>query len=68
MSLTGKWSVPEVKGDIPPPSTVFTITAIDDKRALMFGGRSNSQTGFVTTDSLYMVELSAHEVVRMITN
>ncbi len=37
--ITGKWSVPATTGDIPPPCSDFTFTAIDSHRAVFFAGR-----------------------------
>ncbi len=37
--ITGKWSVPTTTGDIPPPCSDFTFTAIDSHRAVLFAGR-----------------------------
>ncbi len=32
------WSSPEISGTSPPPCSSFTLTMIDEKRALLFGG------------------------------
>ena len=34
----GVWSYPATTGEKPPPCTAFTFTAIDDRRAVLFGG------------------------------
>ena len=37
--LSGTWSSPAISGTRPPPATNFTLTSIDEYRALIFGGR-----------------------------
>ena len=34
----GVWSCPATTGEKPPPCANFTFTAIDDRRAVLFGG------------------------------
>ena len=34
----GSWSSPSVKGSRPPPCAYFSLTMIDEERAVMFGG------------------------------
>ena len=35
----GLWSSPTVRGTRPPPCAGFTLTSIDNHRAVFFGGR-----------------------------
>ena len=35
----GSWSSPSVKGSRPPPCAYFSLTMIDEERAVMFGGQ-----------------------------
>ena len=37
-TLTGTWSSPTLRGTGPPPCTSFSLTMIDDRRAVLFGG------------------------------
>ena len=37
-NFTGKWSSPVVSGRRPPPCSDFTLTMVDDHRAVLFGG------------------------------
>ena len=37
-SPSGVWSCPATTGEKPPPCAGFTFTAIDDRRAVLFGG------------------------------
>ena len=38
ISTAGVWSCPATTGDRPPPCSAFTFTAVDDRRAVLFGG------------------------------
>ena len=35
----GVWSCPATTGEIPPPRSHCTFTAIDDRRAVLFAGK-----------------------------
>ena len=39
----GVWSCPATTGERPPPCSDFTFTAIDDRRAVLFGGYDGEQ-------------------------
>ena len=39
----GVWSYPATTGERPPPCSHFTFTAIDDRRAVLFGGNHIDQ-------------------------
>ena len=39
----GVWSCPATTGKRPPPCSAFTFTAVDDRRAVVFGGRNIKQ-------------------------
>ena len=41
--LAGVWCSPTVSGTRPPPCAGFTLTAIDNYRAIMFGGLDGQQ-------------------------
>ena len=42
-TLPDVWSSPEVKGERPPPCAQFTLTKVDQHRAIQFGGRQPSR-------------------------
>ena len=48
------WSSPVTTGDRPPPCSGFTFTAIDDRRAVVFGG-TNKETDRINT--VYIIDL-----------
>ena len=56
--FSGTWSSPNVTGERPPPCSTFTFTSVGEKRAALFGGRSELAIG-----NLFIVELSRHLVV-----
>ena len=43
ISTAGVWSCPATTGERPPPCAEFTFTAIDDRRAVLFGGHIGDQ-------------------------
>ena len=55
ISTAGVWSCPATTGERPPPCSNFTFTAVDDRRAVMFGGR-NGEKGQM--DDVYIIDLS----------
>ena len=38
LSPPGEWSSPRVTGQPPPPCSQFTLTLVDERRAVLFGG------------------------------
>ena len=55
ISTAGVWSCPATTGERPPPCSDFTFTAVDDRRAVMFGGR-NGEKGEM--NDVYIIDLS----------
>ena len=51
---TGVWSCPVTTGDRPPPCYGFTFTAIDDRRAVVFGGFNLEMRRM---DTVYIIDL-----------
>ena len=43
ISTAGVWSCPDTTGDRPPPCSTLTFTAVDDRRAVLFGGFNGEQ-------------------------
>ena len=56
------WTAPSVRGDRPPPMSYFTMTSVDSKRAVLFGG--NSRNGRM--NDTYIVTLEDSMVVSLI--
>ena len=50
----GVWSCPATTGERPPPCAGFTFTAIDDRRAVLFGG-GNGEHGRL--NDVYIIDL-----------
>ena len=50
----GSWSSPSVKGSRPPPCAFFSLTMIDEERAVMFGGWDHSLKLFNDVFILHM--------------
>ena len=48
------WMSPDTTGDRPPPCSAFTFTAIDDRRAVVFGG-NNIEMGKMNT--VYIIDI-----------
>ena len=51
----GSWSSPSVKGSRPPPCAGFSLTMIDEERAVMFGGWNHKMKYF---NDVYIVHMS----------
>ena len=62
-SPPGGWSSLKVTGEAPPPCSSFTLTAVGENRAAMYGG----DDGWNTFNQLCIVELGRHSVVSVIT-
>ena len=43
----GSWSSPSVKGSRTPPCACFSLTMIDEERAVMFGGNDSINDVYV---------------------
>ena len=52
-ACTGVWSCSVTTGDRPPPCSHFTFTAIDDRRAVVFGGFN----GESKINTVYIIDL-----------
>ncbi|XP_064393440.1 uncharacterized protein LOC135340941 isoform X2 [Halichondria panicea] len=49
----GVWSSPELRGERPPPCSIFTFTMVDQHRAVLFGG---SQSGRGRLNDVYLFD------------
>ena len=50
----GMWSCAPTTGERPPPCSNFTFTTIDDRRAVLFGGRNGEQGSM---NDVYIIDL-----------
>ena len=60
--LPGGWSSPDIIGQAPPPCSLFTLTAVGEKRAAMYGGWNGPKR----FNHLFIVELGRQSVVSVI--
>ena len=60
ISTVGVWSCPATTGDRPPPCTDLTFTAVDDRRAVLFGGYNGEQGRM---NDVYIIDLSTMVLV-----
>ena len=60
ISTAGVWSCPTTTGDRPPPCAALTFTAIDDRRAVLFGG-NNGEQGLM--NDVFIIDLSTMVLV-----
>ena len=51
----GSWSSPSVKGSRPPPCAYFSLTMIDEERAVMFGGQDCNRKSL---NGVYILHMS----------
>ena len=51
----GVWSCPATTGERPPPCAGHTFTAVDDRRAVVFGGKYGEQGRM---NDVYIIDLS----------
>ena len=58
------WMAGQVTGDRPPPCSYHTLTLVDSKRAVLFGG--NTATG--RTNDVYIMTLDGIDAVRLLSN
>ena len=60
ISTAGVWSCPATTGDRPPPCSGLTFTAVDDKRAVLFGGGNREQGKM---NDVFIIDLSTMVLV-----
>ena len=53
----GKWSVPIISGQRPPPCEEFTLNKLPHNRGIMFGG-------YPRNNDVFIIELTNDTVVR----
>ena len=52
--FAGGWSSPIVRGTRPPPFSGFTLTSIDNYRAILFGGKDGEYNERMS--DLYLID------------
>ena len=52
--IAGVWSCPATTGEKPPPCAGLTFIAIDDRRAVLFGGNNGEQGKM---NDIYIIDL-----------
>ena len=57
----GKWSVPIISGQCPPPRYSFTLNKLSHNRGIMFGGYNGNK---VVNNDIFIMELTYDAVVR----
>ena len=60
ISTAGVWSCPATTGDRPPPRSALTFTAVDDRRAVLFGGKNWEQERM---NDFFIIDLSTMVLV-----
>ena len=55
ISTAGVWGCPTTTGERPPPCAGLTFTAVDDRRAVVFGGYNEDQRYM---NDIYIIDLS----------
>ena len=55
ISTAGVWSCPATTGDRPSPCSGLTFTAVDDRRAVLFGGYNGEQGRM---NDIFIIDLS----------
>ena len=65
-SPAGVWFSPVFNGIRPPPSSTFTLTSIDNHRALLFGG--GQLVGCGITSDLYLIDFDTMVSVIVLSN
>ena len=62
----GSWSSPSVKGSRPPPCAYFSLTMIDEERAVMFGGVDSNLEYFNDVYILHMSTMMSYLLLPII--
>ena len=60
ISTAGVWSCPATTGDRPPPCSALIFTAVDDRRAVLFGGKNLEQERM---NDVFIIDLSTMVLV-----
>ena len=60
--LLGQWIIPEIIGDCMPPTGGFVLEAVNNTRAIIFGGRIED----IVSNTLYILDIINHTVVSYI--
>ena len=60
--LLGQWIIPDIIGQCMPPNSNFVMEAINNTRAIIFGGRIED----TVSNTLYILDIINHTVVSYI--
>ena len=60
--LLGQWIIPEISGQCMPPNSDFVMEAINNTRAIIFGGSVEGKD----SNTLYIMDILNHTVVSYI--
>ena len=60
--VLGQWIIPEIIGQCMPPNFGFVMEAVNNTRAIIFGGTVES----TTSNTLYILDIINHTVVSYI--
>ena len=60
--LLGQWIIPEIIGQYMPPTSYFVMEAVNNTRAIIFGGRVED----TASNTLYILDIINHTVVSYI--
>ena len=60
--LLGQWIIPEIIGQCMPPNTGFVMEAVNNTRAIIFGGDVEA----TVSNTLYILDIINHTVVSYI--
>ena len=60
--LLGQWIIPEIIGQCMPPNVGFVMEAVNNTRAIIFGGEVEN----TSSNTLYILDIINHTVVSYI--
>ena len=60
--LLGQWIIPDIIGQCMPPNAGFVMEAVNNTRAIIFGGRVEG----TVSNTLYILDIINHTVVSYI--
>ena len=59
----GQWIVPSISGQCFPPTVRFIIERINHNKGIMYGGVETDGDGDISTNSIYLFQLSDNTIV-----
>ena len=61
--LSGRWKVPVITGNRPPPCSDFSIDTLPGNRSVMFGGCTIDETGVRLVNDSFLLSFSQNTIV-----